>query len=447
MPLTDLEVRNAKPGWKPIRTKRVQDCPPDSPKFVSTDKPYKMADEKGLYLEVDPSGGKYWRFKYRFPKENRLSLGVYPDVSLADARDERDECRKLLAKGIDPSVQRKAKKAARAGRAANSFEVIAREWLKKFVDPLSKSHRKRVYARFENDVFPKIGNRPIAEITRKEMLEVILKIEERGAGDTAHRTLGSCGQVYGYAITTERCEHNICSNLSGALAPVVEKHFAAATTPEALVGILRAIDGYRGTFAVQCALRLAPLFFVRPGELRSAKWKDINLVEAEWCLKLSKQRDDRPSAPGADDCIIVPLSTQALTILLEINSLTGGGEYVFPGHNDKHRPMSENAVLMALRRMGIPKEEMCGHGFRATARTILRQELHIEPEYIEHQLGHQVIDPNGRAYNRTTHLPERRLMLQAWADYLDRLKSGDEIRTAKAKRLTDIKLIQVAGYR
>jgi integrase len=406
-----------------------------------------MADGKGLYLEVDPSRGKYWRFKFRFPKEKRISLGVYPEVSLAAAREALDECRKLLAKDIDPGLQRKAIKSARAGRAIDSFEVIAREWLKKFIDPRAESHRKRVYARFENDVFPKIGKRPISEITRDELLEVILKIENRGAGDTAHRTLGSCSQVFRYAIRTGRCEHNICGDLQGALAPVVEHHFAAVTTPKEMLGLLRAIDGYKGTFVVQRALQLAPLVFVRPGELRNAKWKNFDLDEAEWCLKLSKQRDDRPSVPGADDCIIVPLSAQALNILLDINSLTGGGEYVFPGYNDKHRPMSENAVLMALRRVGIPKEEMCGQGFRAAARTILRQELHIEPENIEHQLGHQVIDPNGRAYNRATHLPERRLMLQAWADYLDRLKSGEKIEPTKAKRLTDIKLIQVAGYR
>lgn len=367
-------------------------------------------------------------------------------MSLADAREMRDDCRKLLAKGIDPSVQRKAMKAARADQAIDSFEVVAQEWLKKFVDPMAESHRKRVYARFANDVFPKIGKRPIAEITQKELLEVMLKIEERGAGDTAHRTLGSCSQVFRYAITTGRCEHNICNDLRGALAPVVERHFAAVTKPEEIVGILRAIDGYVGTFAVQCALRLALLVFVRPGELRNAKWRDFNLDESEWCLKLSKRREDRSSVPGADGCIIVPLSDQALDILQEINSVTGGGEYVFPGHNDKHRPMSENALLMALRRMGIPKEEMCGHGFRAAARTILRQELHSETEYIEHQLGHQVIDPNGRAYNRTTHSPERRLMMQAWADYLDRLKSGEKIKPANARRLTDIKLIQVAGY-
>jgi integrase len=380
-------------------------------------------------------------------KENRISLGVYPEVSLAEARAACDECRKLVAKGIDPSANRKAVKAGRKGLANDDFETVAREWLTKFIDSKSASHRKKVNARFVNDVFPRIGRRPIKEITRQEMLDAILKIEGRGAGDTARRTLGNCNQIFSYAIRTGRCEINICHDLRGALEPILAGNFAAVTTPAVFAGILRAMDGYKGTFPVQCALKLAPLVFVRPGELRHAKWGDIDLKEGEWLLELSKDNRDRVRPPGFDEKIIVPLPRQAMEILQSLHQLTGEGVYVFPSARSPSRPMSENAVLAAMRRLGIPKEEMCGHGFRASARTMLAQELHIEPHYIDHQLGHQVLDPNGRAYNRATFLPERRLMLQSWADYLDDLKSGKKIALAKPQKLTDIKVIQVAGYR
>ena len=465
MPLTVFEIDAAKPGLRPVkqraRVEKDKQFPsnskvqvngggpagnePDS-KFVKTDKPYKMADGGGLYLEVDPSGGKYWRFKYRFPKEKRISLGVYPDVGLADARKERDECRKQLAKGIDPGVARKAQKASRLGNAANSFEVVAREWLKTYVDSKAESHRKRVYARFENDIFPQLGGRPIVEITPMELLGVIKKIEDRGACDTAHRTLGSCGQVFRYGISTGRCERDITADLCGALKPVEEQHFAAVTTPSEIGGILRAVDGYRGTFVVRSAFRLAPLVFVRPGELRKAKWQDIDLDEAKWLLELSKVDDSKGRRDDVDKYLIVPLSRQSVEILKALHALTGSDIYVFPGARDRNRPMSENAILTAMRRMGISKDEMCGHGFRATARTILDQELHIRPDLIEHELGHQVIDPNGRAYNRATHLPERQLMMQYWADYLDKLKSQKVVPMMKPKPITDLKAIMVPGY-
>ena len=477
MPLTIFEIESAKPGLRPVRQieedekeqkgnerkKGKKDKQSSSkgevsveagdstgykpdPRFVKTDKPYKMADGGGLYLEVDPSGGKYWRFKYRFPKEKRISLGVYPEVGLADARTERDICRKQLAQGIDPGVARKAQKSARVGNAANSFEVVAREWLKKFIDPKAESHKKRVYARFENDVFPYLGSRPIAEITPLELLGVIKKIENRGAGDTAHRTLGSCGQVFFYGISTGRCGRDITADLRGALKPVVEQHFAAVTTPNEIGGILRAIDGYVGTFVVRTAFRLAPLVFVRPGELRNAKWQDINLDEAEWLLELSKVDDFKGRREDVDHYLTVPLSRQAVEILTALHALTGDDIYVFPGARDRNRPMSENAILTAMRRMGISKDEMCGHGLRATARTVLAQELHIRPDLIECELGHQVIDPNGRAYNRATFLPERRLMMQVWADYLDKLKSQKVVPMLKPKPITDLKAIMVPGY-
>jgi len=469
MPLTDVQIRNAKPGLRPVKpnrknvpshTQKLETAPGTSagrngksdntdadPKFIVTDKPYKLADGAGLYLEVDPAGGKYWRLKYRVAgKEKRISLGVYPEISLADARKSRDDCRKQLAKGIDPAVARQAQKAANTNGAANSFEVVAREWLKLYIDPKSKSHRKRVYARFENDVFPYLGKRPIAEITPAELLDVIKKIENRDAEDTAHRTLGSCGQVFRYGISTSRCERDITADLRGALKPAVEEHFAAVTTPVQIGGILRAIDAYIGTFVVQSAFRLAPLVFVRPGELRTARWSDINLDEEQWLLKLSKRDISKSRRTDVDDHLIVPLSRQAMEILRAVHALTGKGVYVFPGARDRNRPMSENAILTAMRRMGIPKEEMCGHGFRATARTIMAQELHIREDLIDHELGHQVIDPNGRAYNRATFLPERRLMMQHWADYLDDLKSQKEVSILKPKPLTDIRAIMVPGY-
>ena len=465
MPLTVLEINAAKPGLRPVKQhdvgqkdKQLQSKGEISVQgrdstgneqdsgFVKTDKPYKMADGGGLYLEVDPSGGKYWRFKYRFPKEKRISLGVYPDVGLADARKERDKCRKQLVQGIDPGVARKAQKAAHAGRAANSLEVVAREWLTKFIDPMEESHRKRVYARFDNDIFPYLGGRPIAEITPMELLGVIKKIEDRGAGDTAHRTLGSCGPMFRYGISTGRCQRDITADLRGALTPVEEQHFAAVTTPSEIGGILRAIDVYKGTFVVRSAFRLAPLVFVRPGELRKARWQDMNLDDATWLLELSKVDDSKGRRDDVDKYLYVPLSRQSMEILRALHAHTGDDIYVFPGARDRNRPMSENAILTAMRRMGISNDEMCGHGFRATARTVLAQELHIKPDLIEHELGHQVIGPNGSAYDRATFLPERQLMMQYWADYLDKLKSQKVVPMMKPKPITDLRAIMVPGY-
>jgi integrase len=396
MPLTNTAIRNAKPGKKPI----------------------KLFDERGLYLEVSPAGGKWWRLKYRFRgKEKRLSLGVYPDVALKDARDRRDASRRLLADGIDPSENRKATKSAQIERASNSFEVIAREWFAKYAATWAANHGDRILRRLERDVFPWIGGRPISEVTASELLTVMRRIEDRGALDTAHRALGNCGQVFRYAVASGRCKRDLTGDLRGALAPVKGKHFAATTEPKLLAGILRAMDGYEGMLPVRCALRLAPLVFVRPGELRMAEWKDIELDAAEWRYIVTKTNTPH----------IVPLSRQAVEILRELQPLTGTGRFVFPGARTNQRPMSDNAILAAMRRMGIGKEEMSGHGFRAVARTILDEVLTVRPDYIEHQLAHAVRDPNGRAYNRTAHLPERRKMMQQWADYLDKLKAGAEV--------------------
>jgi integrase len=396
MSLTATSVRNAKAGKKTV----------------------KLFDERGLYLEISPSGGKWWRLKYRFAgREKRLSLGVYPDVSLKDARDRRDAARKLLADGIDPSENRKSQKSAREDRAANSFEMVAREWIAKYSPSWAKSHSDRVIRLFDRDIFPWLGGRPVAEIVAPELLAVLRRIEGRGAHDTAHRALGTCGQVFRYAVATGRATHDPSGDLRGALTPVRGKHFAATTDPKQVAKMLRAMDGYEGSLTVRCAMKLAPLVFVRPGELRSAEWADIDLDAAEWRYLVTKTKTPH----------IVPLSRQAVEILRELQPLTGFGRFVFPGGRSSSRPMSDNAVLAAMRRMGIEKDEMSGHGFRAMARTILDEVLGVRPDLIEHQLAHAVRDPNGRAYNRTAHLPERKKMMQQWADYLDQLKAKAEV--------------------
>jgi len=377
-----------------------------------------LFDGSGLYLEVTPRGGKWWRLKYRFGgKEKRISLGVYPDVSLKDARERRDEARKLLANGIDPGENRKAAKASKAERAANSFETVAREWFAKHSGNWSPHHALRIMNRFERDIFPWLGGKPVADITAPQLLATIRRIEGRGALETAHRTLGSCGQVFRYAVATGRAERDPSTDLRGALPPVKGNHFASVTEPTKVAEVLRALDGYQGTLPVQCALRLAPLVFVRPGELRHAQWEDIDLEAAEWRYTVTK----------TDTKHIVPLATQAVDILRELQPLTGRGRYLFPSARSTKKPMSDNAILAAMRRMGIEKHEMTGHGFRAMARTILDEVLGVRPDLIEHQLAHAVRDPNGRAYNRTAHLPERKKMMQEWADYLDKLKAGAEI--------------------
>lgn len=397
MPLTNTTIRNAKPS----------------------DKARRLFDGGGLYLEVAPSGGKWWRLKYRFGgKEKRLSLGVYPDVTLKDARMRHDEARKLLANDIDPSENRKTQKAANVERGANSFEVIAREWFTKYSPTWSETHSTRIIRRLERDIFPWLGGKAIAEITAQRLLAVIRRIEERGALETSHRALSDCGRVFRYAVATGRAERDPSGDLRGALPPVGEKkHFAAVTEPKQVAELLRTLDGYEGTLIVRNALRLAPLVFVRPGELRKANWADIDLDNSEWRYYVTKTKSQH----------IVPLSKQAISILEELKPLTRNSEYVFPGARSIKRPMSDNAILAAMRRMGIGKEEMSGHGFRAIARTILDEVLGFRPDYIEHQLAHAVRDPNGRAYNRTAHLPERRKMMQAWADYLDKLKAGADV--------------------
>lgn len=396
MALTDTAVRNARPAGKPR----------------------KRADEKGLYLLLAPSGGKWWRFDYRYGgKQKTLSLGVYPDISLKVARERRDEARALLAQGVDPGENRKAQKATRTGQVENSFEVVAREWFAKMSPRWASSHAEKIMGRLENDVFPWLGSRPIGDITAPELLKVLRRVEGRGAVDTAHRVHQNCGQIFRYGVATGRCERDPSGDLRGALAPARHEHFAAITEPVAVGELLRAIDGFKGTLVVQSALKLAPLFFVRPGELRKARWGEFDFDRLEWRYFVTKTRSEH----------LVPLARQAVAILQELKALTGHREYVFPGRDPK-KPMSDAALNAALRRMGYDtRTEITGHGFRAMARTILHQELHIKPEVIEHQLAHRVPDALGTAYNRTRFLKERRVMMEQWADYLDKLKAGAEV--------------------
>lgn len=383
------------------------------------EKSYKLADEKGLYLEVMPNGAKYWRMKYRYGgKEKRLAFGVYPEIGLKEARAKRDDARKLLADGADPGETRKAMKAAQVADA-ETFEVVAREWWGKNAPAWAENHSNRTLRRLERDIFPWLGNAPIRTIDAPKLLAALRRIESRGAVESAHRALQNCGQIFRYAIATGRAERDISADLKGALPPVKGGHFAAMTEPKQVAELLRAIDDYQGTLTVQCALKLAPLFFVRPGELRQAEWAHFDLDAAEWRYTVTK----------TDTAHIVPLATQAIELLRELHALTGNGRYVFPSARTPNgsRPMSDVALLAALRRMGFSKDEATVHGFRALARTVLDEVLGFRPDYIEHQLAHAVRDPNGRAYNRTAHLPERRRMMQSWADYLDALKKGAEV--------------------
>jgi integrase len=398
MPLSDPACKNAKPK----------------------DKAYKLADEKGMFLLINPNGSKYFRLKYRFNgKEKTLALGVYPETSLKTAREDRDKARKQIIDGIDPNENKKAVKQSKAESAANSFEVIAREWYERNMGDKSTDHKKRVTGLFERDLFPYIGNKPITDLKAPELLAALRRIEARNAIETAHRALQVCGQVFRYAIATGRTERDITPDLRGSLMTIKGGHFSAVTEPKQAAELLRAIDGYSGSFVVKSALQLAPLVFVRPGELRQAEWEHIDFETKEWRYLVTKTQTPH----------IVPLSAQALTILQELKPLTGNGRYVFPSARTPNgsRPMSDMALLAALRRMGIGKDEMTVHGFRALARTVLDEVLGFRPDFIEHQLAHAIKDPNGRAYNRTAHLAERRKMMQSWADYLDGLKNGAQV--------------------
>ena len=384
-----------------------------------TGKQYKLSDGKGLFLLVLPTGGKYWHFRSKVGgKEKLISFGTYPEITLAEAREKREAARKQLANGIDPSEVRKAQKAAKQAQGANSFEAVAREWHLKFKGQWTENHAGRLLTRLEQDVFPFIGMNPISEIKAPELLTVLRRIEPRTL-EGAFRVKTTCGQIFRYAVATGRADRDPVADLRGALPPVKNKHMAAPTDPKEVAPLLRSIDGFKGSFVVKCAMQLAPLLFVRPGELRHAEWSEIDLDAAEWRIPGSKMK------MGIDH--LVPLSSQAIEILMALHTLTGNGKYVFPCNRSPLRCMSENTVNAGLRRMGFEKTEITGHGFRAMARTILDEILGFRPDIIEHQLAHAVKDPLGRAYNRTSHLDERRKMMQTWADYLDGLKIGAKV--------------------
>lgn len=410
MPLTDIAVRNAKPGKHPTDPEK-------------NGKPYKLSDGGGMYLYVSPKGAKSWRLQYRFGGKERapLTFGLYPEVGLADARAKRDAARKLLASGIDPGVARKLERANRAAELASGFETVAREWYATRRSEWAPSYGDKVIARLEADVFPYVGTRSIAEINPPELLVVLRRIEARGAIETARRVCESLSQVFRFAVATGRASSDPARDLKGALRKPVVRHFAAITHPERMGQLLRAIYGYSGSLVVCTALKLAPMLLLRPGELRHAQWDEFDLDNATWmipAMRMKRQRIGKLEGPPH----FVPLPRQAVVLLRELHTLTGRGSWVFRGERHHDRPMSENTVNAALRAMGFPRDEVTGHGFRASARTMLHERLEQAPDVIEAQLAHTVPDSLGRAYNRTEFIDQRRAMMQLWADYLDALR-------------------------
>lgn len=391
--LTETTIRNAKPR----------------------EKSYKLFDERGLFMLVAPTGGRLWRFRYRYGgKEKLLALGSYPDVPLKRAREKRDDARRLVADGIDPSVQRQTDKAA----LGNAFEVLAREWLKLQEHSIKGSTFEREKSQLERFVFPVVGDRPIGQLTTPEILAILKKIEARGTRDTAHRVRSTFARVLRYSAQTGR-PHNInADDLKGALGRIVKQNFASIKEPEQIGELLRAIDGYQGQPVTQAALKLAPLVFVRPGELRAAEWSEFDLDNAEWRIPASRMK------MGGQH--IVALSRQSLAILRDIQKVTGDGRFVFPSLLSRARPMSENTINGALRRLGYSGKEMVGHGFRSMASTLLNEQG-WNADWIEAQLAHSERGSIRGVYNYAKYLPGRRQMMQAWADYVDGLRAGADV--------------------
>jgi integrase len=398
-PLTNTTVRNAKPR----------------------DKTYTLGDGDGMYLEVMPNGTKFWRMSYRQSngKQNRLTFGKYPEVSLAEAREKRLAARKLLSQGTDPGKVRREEKEAKAAVTLHTFEAVARAWLSKTAADRAASTQNKNTAWLERNIFPVIGAFPISTIKPKDVLIALQRIEARGAIESAHKIKQLCGQVFRFAVASGLAERDMTADLRGALSAVPEAHYAAITEQEQAGKLLRSIDAYNGHAYAVVALKLAPLVFVRPGELRTAEWSEIDLDAAEWRIPGSKMK------MGQDH--IVPLAAQAVALLRGLHAMTGHGKFVFPSVRTGERCMSENTINAALRSMGYSKDVMTGHGFRAMARTIMDEVLGERVDLIEHQLAHAVKDPNGRAYNRTAHLPARRLMMQRWADYLYSIKQDGKV--------------------
>ena len=405
--LTDAHCRNAT-------------CPPER-------KQARFSDSGGLYLQVSPNGSKRWFLKYRTGgKEKQLALGSYPDVGLTAARKARDAAKLQKAAGLDPVQARKVEKLKATNPAGDTFQAVALEWHAKQAPQWSEGHAERALRQLERDLFPWIGPRRLSEIEPVELLATLRKIEERGAIETADRGLMLCRQVWRYGVATGRVSRDITADLKDALTPYRGRHFAAITEPVKLGELLRAIQAYRGGPIVRAALQLAPLLFQRPGELRAAAWAEIDLDAALWTIppaRMKREKDGKEN--GAPH--LVPLPRQAVEILRELHQLTGRSALVFPGERNHERPISENSVRTALISMGYTPDLQTWHGFRATARTMLAERLDFDPLVIEAQLAHAVKDANGRAYNRTQYLKHRAAMMQAWADYLDKLRQGAEV--------------------
>lgn len=405
--LTDKQCKNAV-------------CPPDK-------KRARFTDALGLYLEVSPAGSKRWFWKtYADGKEGRMALGSYPTMGLADARRVRDAAKLQKSSGVDPVKARKVEKLKATNPAGDTFKVVALEWYERQKTQWSDAHAERSLRQFERDLFPWLGERRLAEIEPVELLATLRKVEERGAVETADRGLMLSRQVWRYGVATGRVGRDITGDLKGALSPYRGTHFAAITDPVKLGDLLRAIDAYRGGPIVRAALKLAPLLFQRPGELRGAAWAEIDLDAALWTIPAARMKRGKDGKENGDPHL-VPLSTQAVAVLRDLHPLTGHGVMVFPGERNHARPISENSVRTALITMGYTPEVQTWHGFRATARTMLAERLDCDPLVIEAQLAHAVKDANGRAYNRTQYLAHRARMMQQWADYLDRLRKGADV--------------------
>jgi len=398
MALTDTKVKTAKP----------------------TEKDYKLYDERGLFMLVKTNGSKYWRLKYmKDGKEKLLALGVYPEISLKDARELRDSARSQVAKGVDPNESKRAAKATQSG--ADSFAAIAREWYEKQLPSWAPATAKKRLALLENDLFPWMGNRQIDELTSKDLLTGLQRIENRGAKDSAHNARQVLSQIFRYARVTQRTSHDPVQDLKGALAPKLANHRPAITEPAELGRMLVKIEQYNGSYVVRALIALCPLLFQRPGEMIAMQWSDLDLEVGEWRYTPPKTIKKTTCPDGIPHT--VPLSKQAIGILRELHSLTGAGQYVFPSQRRQGKHASEGTINKALQIMGYDTAKIhCAHGFRSTARTILDEVLGFRVEWIEHQLAHAVRDALGRAYNRTTHLPQRKEMMQRWADYLDALR-------------------------
>jgi integrase len=397
LPLTDLQVQKAK----------------------AKEKEYKLSDGGGLYLLVTPTGGKLWRFDYRFnDKRKTLSFKTYPEISLSQARINREEARKLVANGVDPSEFKKEQAYKRELESQNTFELVTRKWFDTHKGRWSEGHSKHILSRFENDIFPVVGNKPLVDVRRRDLTKILEAVSKR-ALETAHRMKIAINQMLNYAVAHEYIPQNPLGDTRGLLPKIVHKHMAAPTDPKEVGPLLRALDGFSGSGIVRAAMQLAPMLFCRPGELRHMEWTEVNFETAEWNIPAAKMKMRQAH--------LVPLSKQAVDILKELHLLTGHGRYAFPCHRTPQKCMSDNAINAALRRLGFEKDEITNHGFRAMARTMLDEILGFRPDIIEHQLAHAVRDPLGRAYNRTTHLVERKKMMQTWADYLDGLKAGAKV--------------------